>query len=95
MATTDDLIEAFCDALDEKLGPDEGFDVRLGQMIGARLRAHEAAMRDQQAAKLLPDYGADSVAARQHCHRSTVYRRVSRANKVARQMPNATNTQQA
>lgn len=58
---------------------------RIGRMRKQRDRDIQA----QEAAALLP-LGASVVVARQGCHRSTVYRRVSHANKVARQIHNAT-----
>lgn len=63
------------------------------EVIGklARLaKRHEQDMRDMEAADLLAK-GASAVVEVQGCHRSTVYRRVSRAQKVARQMHGATN----
>lgn len=52
-------------------------------------RRHQQDMTDMQAAKLLTQ-GVDAVVESQGCHRSTVYRRVSRAQKVARQILTAT-----
>ena len=63
--------------------------IELGEALGRFNLRRERAIRDMEAARLLP-LGADIAATRQHCHRSTVYRRVSRFQKVARQMPDAT-----
>lgn len=52
-------------------------------------RRHEQDVRDMEAARLLP-HGVSVVVEAQGCHRSTAYRRVSRAQKVARQIPDAT-----
>ena len=68
---------------------DEQAQVEMGEVLG-RLRARrERAIRDMEAARLLP-LGADIAATRQHCHKSTVYRRVSRFQKVARLIHDAT-----
>ena len=76
-------------ALIEAIDGDDEFQIDLGDLVGRFIRKRDAAIRDMEAARLLP-LGAEVVAIRQSCHRSTVYRRVSRANKVARQKPNAT-----
>lgn len=69
---------------------DDEFSIDLGILVGKWNAKREQAIRDREAAQLLPAYGAENVAERQKCHRSTVYRRVSRAAKVARQMLTAT-----
>jgi hypothetical protein len=78
-------IEALVTALDG----DEEFQLDLGVLVGKFRRRQDQAIRDMEAARLLP-LGAGIAAIRQHCHRSTVYRRVSRAMKVARLKPDAT-----
>lgn len=62
------------------------------ELIGkvGRLRVlRDRAIRDMEAARLLP-LGAEVVTVRQGCHRSTAYRRASRAKEVARHSHNAT-----
>lgn len=53
-------------------------------------RETNRAITDAQAAKLLPD-GPSVVVQMQGCHRSTAYRRASRAKEVARLQHIATN----
>ena len=84
-----EAVSELCGALDTELGKDDDFDLALGELIGKRRRRHDLAMRDAEAARLLP-LGAEVVAERQHCHRATVYRRASRAKTVARHFPSAT-----
>lgn len=76
-------------ALVVALDGDEEFQLDLGELVGKFRRRQDQAIRDMEAARLLP-LGASVAAIRQRCHRSTVYRRVSRAMKVARQKPDAT-----
>jgi hypothetical protein len=76
-------------ALIVALDGDDEFQVALGELIGRFRRRQDQAIRDMEAARLLP-LGAGVAAIRQRCHRSTVYRRVSRAMKVARLKPDAT-----
>jgi len=81
----DDELAALVAALDA----DERLEVELGEAVG-RFRARRAlAILEQEAAQLLP-LGACIAAERQRCHRATVYRRVSRFQKVARQPHDAT-----
>ena len=68
---------------------DVRLEVELGEALG-RFRTHHArAMLESQAAELLP-LGGEVAAERLGCHRSTVYRLVSRFQKVARQPHDAT-----
>lgn len=70
----------------EALGDFEALVIeRIGRMRSARDRA----IRDREAARLLPQ-GAEVVAIRQGCHRATAYRRAKRAQFVAPIFPNAT-----
>lgn len=85
---SDEAMRQLCDAMRE-IGAGAEFELALGELVGRYRVAHERRMRDMEAAQLLP-LGASVAAIRQRCHRSTVYRRVSRATKVARQMHNAT-----
>ena len=89
MANTDEAVTKLCEVMRAQFGAGAEFELSLGDLVGRYRVAHERRMRDAQAAELLP-LGAEVVVQRQGCHRSTVYRRVSRANKVARQIPNAT-----
>lgn len=89
MAQTDEAMRALCEAMREGCGAGVEFELSLGELVGRYRVAHERRMRDAQAAQLIP-LGADVVVQRQGCHRSTVYRRVSRANKLARQRHGAT-----
>ena len=76
-------------ALMAALDADDQAQVEFGDTVG-RLRARQdRAIRDMEAAQLLP-LGADVACTRQGCHKSTLYRRVSRFQKVARQIPDAT-----
>lgn len=50
--------------------------------VGKLRIARDRAIRDMEAARLLP-LGAEIVAIRQNCHRSTAYRRAERAQIVA------------
>lgn len=67
----------------------EDFHAELRGRLCRMARKHEQDVRDMEAAKLLP-HGVAVVTEVQGCHRSTAYRRVSRAQKVARQIPGAT-----
>lgn len=85
---TDEAMSKLCEAMRSQYGGGVEFELQLGELVGKYRRAHDAAMRDQEAARLLP-MGADVVAIRQGCHLSTAYRRASRAKTVARILPNA------
>ena len=77
-------------ALIAALDADDKAQSEIGETVG-RLRARQdRAIRDMEAAELLP-LGAETACSRQGCHKSTLYRRVSRFQKVARQKHNATN----
>lgn len=84
MATSDDLLRDYMEALAA-----EGLDRhKLGdieaELVGrvGRLRCiRDRLIRDMEAAKLLPG-GAIPLAERQHCHRSTAYRRAERGRHV-------------
>lgn len=84
LAWTDSLRGLFGnDATDDLMANVRTMLVRMD-----RRRAQD--IRDMEAAKLLPG-GAVAVMEKQQCHLSTVYRRVSRAQKLARKMQAATN----
>jgi len=91
MATTDEAMLILCEAMRGKYGAGPEFELALGELVGRYRRAHDARMRDAEAAALLP-LGVAVVKERQGCHKSTVYRRVSRSKIVARLTRNATNT---
>ena len=67
----------------------DDFHGDLITMLSRMERRHQKDMTDIEAAKLLP-HGIDVAVEKQGCHRSTIYRRASRAQKVARQIPHAT-----
>jgi hypothetical protein len=89
MAMTDDAMMRLCDAMREQYGAGVEFELSLGELVGRYRRAFDRRQQDAEAARLLP-LGPKVAAVRQRCHRSTIYRRVSRAKKVARLMPSAT-----
>lgn len=78
MATTDEAVQNLCEVMAARYGAGLDFRVSLDEMVAKVREAHERRMRDAQAAELLP-LGADVVAIRQRCHRSTAYRRAKRA----------------
>jgi len=88
MDTTDSAMAKLSEAMHEKYGASEEFDLMLGELVGRFRRAHDRAMLDAEAARLLP-LGVAVVKERQGCHKSTVYRRVSRSKIVARLARNA------
>ena len=90
MAMTDDAMMRLCDAMREQYGAGVEFELSLGELVGRYRRAFDRRQQDAQAADLLPKCGPKVAAVCQRCHRSTIYRRVSRAKKVARLMPSAT-----
>lgn len=84
MATSDDKLREWMESLAaEGIDRDALGDVeadligRIGRL--RKRRDHGATV--VEAARLLP-YGADALAERQHCHRSTVYRRAERGRKI-------------
>lgn len=79
---TEALAEEGCDR--DKAGD---LEARIIMDINRLRRQRDQAIRDMQAASLLPE-GAQVVVIRQGCHRSTAYRRAQRASRlkiVARQ----------
>ena len=88
---SNDAIGELCAALQAEIGAGVEFELDLGELIGKYRRKHDRAMIDAETARLLP-LGVEVAAERKHCHRSTVYRRASRAKSVARLLPNATLT---
>lgn len=92
MAASNEAMRKLCELLAAEIGAGAEFEVDLGELVGRYRRAHDQQVRDAEAARLLPRLGATETASVQHCVRSTVYRRVSRAAKVARQFLDATKT---
>lgn len=84
-----ELMDELCKAMRAEYGAGDGFEIEVGELIGKYRRKHDRAMVDAETARLLP-LGVDVAAERKHCHRSTVYRRASRAKTVARLLPLAT-----
>jgi len=87
---TDEAMLKLCEAMRGQYGAGDEFELQLGELVGRYRRAHDARMRDAEAARLLP-LGAEIVAERQGCHRVTAYRRARRAV-VASRVPHATGT---
>jgi hypothetical protein len=77
MNMTDAAMLALCEVMHDQCGAGAEFELALGELVGRYRRAHDARMRDAEAARLLP-LGAEVVAIRQTCHRSTAYRRAAR-----------------
>jgi len=88
MPMTDTAMDALCEAMRE-YGAGAEFELQLGELVGRYRRAHDARMRDAEAARLLP-LGVEVAKERLGCHKSTIYRRVSRSKIVARLAHNAT-----
>ena len=54
MATTDEAMLALCEAMRDQCGAGVEFELSLGELVGRYRRAHDARMRDAEAARLLP-----------------------------------------
>ena len=89
MAMTDTHMAALCEAMHDQYGAGAEFELALGELVGRYRRAHDARMRDAEAARLLP-LGVDVAKERLGVHKSTIYRRVSRSKRVARLAHRAT-----
>lgn len=77
MATSDDYLRLYMESLAAE-GLDTGdLEADLIGMIGRLRSKRDKAIREMEAAKLLP-YGADAVMKRQECCRATVYNRARR-----------------
>lgn len=90
MSKSNQAMDALVEAMRAEYGASAEFEVELGGLIGRYRAKHQRALQAMQAAQLLP-FGAEVVAIRQHCHRSTAYRRAKRAKIVASNLPDATN----
>ena len=77
MCMTDEAMAKLSDAMRESFGAGYEFELALGELVGKYRRAHDAAMRDQQAAELLPR-GRRIAAIRLGVAPSTVYKMVHR-----------------
>lgn len=76
MSKADEAMTALCEAMREfGAGPD--FELSLGDLVGRYRRAHEARMRDAQAAELLP-LGREVAAERLRVAERTVYKMAHR-----------------
>ncbi len=81
MGKADEAMAALCEAMrDFGAGPE--FELSLGELVGRYRRAHEARMRDSQAAELLPKYGPDAAAERLGVCRRSVYYMAERGGKI-------------
>lgn len=89
MSKTDDLVRQLVESLHRDGCETLDFEAELITQIGRLRIRRDQCIRDVEAARLIP-LGAEVVVQRQGCHRSTAYRRASRAQKVARQIPSAT-----
>jgi len=80
MATSDQLLREYIESLAAEGLERRALEDMEAELIGrvGRLRILRSRnIRDMEAARLLPQ-GAETVAARQTCHRSTAYRRAKR-----------------
>jgi hypothetical protein len=71
-----------CEAMRDKCGAGPEFELALGELVGRYRRAHDARMRDAEAARLLP-LGPDVVADRLGVCRRTVYYMAERGRKLS------------
>lgn len=72
MRASDEAINALCESLAAEIGACVEFELDLGELIGRYRRKHDRAMRDAEAARLLP-LGAETAADRLGVCRATVY----------------------
>jgi hypothetical protein len=79
MAMTDTAMSALCEAMRD-YGAGVEFELQLGELVGRYRRAHDARMRDAEAARLLP-LGPDVVAERLGVCRRSVYYMAERGRK--------------
>lgn len=77
MDATDEAMARLCEAMRD-FGAGVEFELSLGELVGRYRRAHEARMRDAQAAELLPK-GWVFVAERFDVCKATVYNMAKRA----------------
>lgn len=91
MYGNEQAFNAWIESLAKQFGQDaaDNFAADVRCKLHKMQRRHQQDIRDMEAARLLP-LGAEVAVERIGCHRSTLYRRASRGNKVARQTPDAT-----
>lgn len=89
MKASDQAMGKLLEALAAEIGRCDELELELGELIGKYRRKHDREVTDRETARLLP-LGIAVATERAGCHRSTIYRRVSRAQKVARLPPRAT-----
>lgn len=77
MAMTDKAMLELSEAMRQQYGAGVEFELALGELVGRFRIAHEARMRDAQAADLLP-LGRVIAAERLHVAPSTVYKMAHR-----------------
>lgn len=77
MCMTDEAITKLCEAMRERHGAGIEFELALGDLVGRYRRAHDAAMRDQEAARLLP-MGPEIARNRLGVATSTLYKMTHR-----------------
>jgi hypothetical protein len=82
MSMTDIAMAALCDAMRE-YGAGVEFEIALGELVGRYRRAHDARMRDAEAARLLPQ-GWPVVCEILGVKKSTVYKMNRRARSTVR-----------
>lgn len=80
MAMTDTAMLALCEAMRDQYGAGAEFELALGELVGRYRRAHDARMRDAEAARLLP-LGPQVVADRLGVCRRSVYYMAERGRK--------------
>lgn len=85
MATSDELLIKFIESLAAEGCVTADFEADVIGMVGKLRIARDRAIRDMEAARLLP-YGARVLAERQQCDRVTIYRRAKRGRALLRSM---------
>ena len=73
MEMTDTHMAALCEAMHDQYGAGAEFELALGELVGRYRRAHDARMRDAEAARLLP-LGREVAAERLQVAPCTVYK---------------------
>lgn len=77
---SDEAIAQLCAAMRDECGASCEFELDLGELVGKYRRRHDKAMRDVEAARLLPK-GPDSAAEQLGVCRRAVYYMAERARK--------------
>ena len=83
MSMTDEAMGKLCDAMREQHCAGADFEVALGELVGKYRAAHDARMRDSEAARLLP-LGWVVVCERLGVAKSTAYKMHHRAQSTLR-----------